>query len=126
MILFDTTAWVDHFGPAKFTLAPFLLAGRVAMHPFVLGEIALGSLAKRQRVLGELALLPSVRRVPDEDVLILIDAQRLFARGIGWVDAHLLASVLAVPGTWLATFDKRLATIADEFGIGGPAGAISP
>jgi predicted nucleic acid-binding protein len=126
MILFDTSAWVDHFGPARFTIVPFLEAGRVAMHPLVLGEIALGSLSNRAEILRDLSLLPQVRRVTDEDVLTLIEVRRLYSRGIGLVDAHLLASVLAAPGIWLGTFDKRLAAIADEFGIGGLAGEIAP
>jgi len=124
MILFDTSAWVDHFGPAPYTLTPWLQAGQVLMHPFVLGEIALGSLTRRAQTLRDLALLPQATQASDEEVLVLIEAHRLFSRGIGLVDAHLLASVLIMPGAQLGTFDKRLAGIATELGAGGLANEI--
>lgn len=126
MILFDTSAWVDHFGPAKFTLSPWLLSGRVVMHPFILGEIALGSLKNRTRTLGDLALLPQAGRATDEEILAFISARRLHSRGIGLIDAHLLASVMITPGTKLATFDKRLAGLAAELGAGGLANEFVP
>ncbi|MFN3913055.1 type II toxin-antitoxin system VapC family toxin [Hyphomonas sp.] len=125
MILFDTSAWVDHFGPADFTLAPFLEAGRVMMHPFVLGEIALGSLSRRSQTLRDLSCLPPLRCVADEEVLTLIEARRLFARGIGLVDAHLLAAVIVTPPAELRTFDRRLAAVAAELGAGGLASEIT-
>lgn len=124
MILFDTSAWVDHFGPASYTLTPWLRAGQVLMHPFVLGEIALCSLTRRAQTLRDLALLPQAAQASDEEVLWLIEAHGLFSRGIGLVDAHLLASVLIMPGTQLGTFDKRLARIASELEAGGLANEV--
>lgn len=96
------------------------------MHPFVLGEIALGSLTQRARILGDLAQLPQVDTVSDEEVLMLIEARSLHSRGIGLVDAHLLASVMITPAAKLATFDKRLAAAATEFGAGGLANEYLP
>ena len=124
MILFDTSAWVDHFGPASYTLTPWLRAGQVLMHPFVLGEIALGSLTRREQTLRDLSLLPQATQASDAEVLSLIEARGLFSRGIGLVDAHLLASVLIMPGTQLGTFDKRLARIASELEAGGLANEV--
>jgi predicted nucleic acid-binding protein len=121
MILVDTSVWVEHFGPSRFSLTSSLQAGRVVMHPFVLGEIALGSLTNRAGVLGGLASLPQLPVVSNEEVLALIEHRRLWSRGIGLVDANLLASVLISPGTLLASFDKRLASVALELGAGGPA-----
>lgn len=121
MILFDTPVWVEHFGPSPFSLGPSLQTGTVIMHPFILGEIALGSLTNRAGVLGGLAKLPQLAVVSNEDVLALIEHRKLWSRGIGLVDANLVASVLISPGTVLASFDKRLASVALELGAGGPA-----
>ncbi|MFN3608499.1 MAG: type II toxin-antitoxin system VapC family toxin [Hyphomonas sp.] len=124
MILFDTSAWVDHFGPAPYTLTSWLQAGQVLMHPFVRGEIALGSLTRRAQTLRDLALLPQAAQASDEEVLALIEVRGLFSQGIGLVDAHLLASVLIMPGAQLGTFDKRLARIATGLGAGGLANEV--
>ncbi len=124
MILFDTSVWVEHFGPADVSLATFLQSGRVVMHPFVLGEIAMGSLRRRAQTLGDLSRLPPVSRVSDEEALALIESRRLFSRGIGLVDVHLLASVMVSPPAELRTLDRRLGTIAAELKVGGYAGDI--
>lgn len=114
MKLVDTSVWVDFFrGRARAgRLAHDLEADEVLLHPWVLGELALGHLgSKRAAILGDLRLLPVAPVVPDADVLAMIDVLRLAGRGIGWVDAHLLASARSA-GAMLWTHDARLSRIA--------------
>lgn len=91
------------------------------MHPFVVGEIALGEIRTRAQVLRMLRALPGVVVAPGPEVLRLIDAEALFGVGIGYVDAHLLASCRLTPGSRLWSRDKRLAAAAERLSIGsGP------
>ncbi len=116
MTLVDTSVWIDFFrGPGRASgLTALLEAGEVLLHPFVLGELAIGNLGPdRGRVLRDLEQLPRAFAVADEEVLRFIEARKLFGKGIGWVDAHLLASVLTSEGT-LWTLDRRLAAAASE------------
>ena len=100
-------------------LAQALGRGEVARHSAVVGELALGSIATRSAFLRALDGLESVTVARDQDVRNLVEQRRLFGRGLGWVDAHLLASTLITPGCRLWTRDKRLALIAAEVGAAG-------
>jgi predicted nucleic acid-binding protein len=84
-------------------------------------EIALGSLAHRAQVLQLLANLPSATTASDDEVLALIDRRRIYGRGIGYVDAQLLASILITPGARLWTRDARLAEVATTLGCAAPS-----
>lgn len=113
MILADTTIWIDFLAgrASALSLRPLLAANRLVCHPAVRGEIALGSIARRDEVLRLLSQLPSAQVAGDDEVFALIESRKLHASGIGWVDAHLLAS--AVAGSHLVwTGDKRLAGVA--------------
>ena len=99
-------------------LAGLLLREQVVMHPFVLGELALGSVRNRGELLRLLARLPRVVVARDAEVLALIERAGLFGRGIGYIDAHLLAAARLTPGTLLWTRDRRLAVVADGMGVG--------
>lgn len=110
MILADTSVWVEHFRHGSPRLRELLEAGEVAMHPMVLGELACGNLAHRAETLRRLAHLPAIPQLPDPVVLEAIEVRRLWAKGIGWIDAHLLAASL-VSGTHLWTLDQRLAKL---------------
>jgi hypothetical protein len=124
MILFDTSVWVAHFAAKSFDLGPFLSAQRVLMHDFVVGELSMGSLSNRATTIRDLQRLPPVTSVQNEEVLVLIESRRLYARGIGLIDAHLLASVLVTPGAELRTLDRRLAGLAQDLGVGGLASDV--
>lgn len=93
----------------------------MAVHPFVSGEIALGALRRRREVLGLLGELPAASLVSHDEVLALVDARRLAGAGIGWVDAHLLASAL-LDRSPLWTLDRRLADAARRLGVDWPGG----
>jgi predicted nucleic acid-binding protein len=112
--LVDTSVWIEFFrGPGRASgLTALLETGEVLLHPFVLGELAIGNLGPdRRRVLRDLEQLPRASAVSDGEVLHLIEARTLFGRGIGWIDAHLLAAALTSAGT-LWTLDRRLAAAA--------------
>lgn len=117
MILADTSVWVDHLGRGDPVLAALLENKRVLMHPYVLGEIAMGSLRQRSKLLLGLRKMASVIVAEPDEVFELIESRALYGRGIGYVDAHLLASTLLKPGTRLWTRDKRLHEAAEQLGI---------
>ena len=112
MILVDTSVWVDHLQRGNPQLAQYLDRREVLAHPFVLGELALGSLRQRTQVLEALSQLPMARTAADGEVLGFIARESLFGKGIGYVDAHLLAAVRLTPGSWLWTLDQRLQAAA--------------
>ncbi len=119
MILVDTSVWVDFFRGSNraAALAEHLESNLVLLHPWVLGELALGGLGpRREAVIADLKRLPTAPLVADEEVLELILVRRLSGRGIGWVDVHLLAAAL-LAGCGLWTFDGRLGGVALEFGV---------
>lgn len=118
MILADTSVWVDHLRANDEGLSALLETGGVVCHPFVVAEIALGSLRDRATVLGLLDGLPAPPVATPGEVRALIEARRLHGRGIGFVDASLLASCLLVPGTGLWTRDRRLGAAAASLGLG--------
>ena len=117
MILVDTSVWITHLRAADDRLAVLLEAREVLGHPFVTGEVALGNLPRRDVVLGELRDLPRAAVATDEEVLDLIEREALFGRGIGYVDAHLLAAVRLTATAKLWTADRRLQTVAAELGL---------
>jgi predicted nucleic acid-binding protein len=117
VILVDTSVWVDHLGAADKALAALLDAGMVLAHPFVIGELALGNLRQREMVLQALADLPHASVATDAEVLHFIERYALSGRGIGYVDAHLLAAVKLTAGAELWTNDKRLHGVAVQLGV---------
>ena len=94
-----------------------LNGGEVLGHPFVIGELALGNLRQREAVLSDLRDLPRAVVASDAEALGLIDRQTLFGRGIGYVDAHLLAAVRLTAGSKLWTRDRRLRAVSAQFGL---------
>lgn len=117
MILVDTSVWVDHLRTGDPQLVALLQDGLVLAHPWVTGELALGHLSRRSEIIGLLHNLPQATIATDVEVLTLIDNRQLFGRGIGYVDAHLLAATLLTTRTRLWTRDKRLETVAVHLGL---------
>ena len=107
MTLADTSVWVDHLRHGNDRLASLLDAGIVLCHPFVIGELACGNLAHRDRLLNLLHALPETPVAEHREVLELVRAQDLHGQGLGWIDMHLMASaLLARCALW--TLDRRL------------------
>lgn len=117
MILVDTSIWIDHLRAGDATLQSLLEQGRVLAHPFVIGELALGSLRQRDIVLHSLQRLPKAEMARDQEVLQFIAAQDLHGLGIGYVDAHLLTAARLTAGASLWTRDKRLRAAAAQLSL---------
>ncbi len=115
-MLVDTSVWIDHLRHGDADLKAALLAGQVAIHPFVVGEIACGGLRARAEVLGLLQALPQLPPATDKEVLFFMEAHALMGRGIGYIDMHLLAAV-RLGGRTLWTRDKRLHAISVDLGL---------
>ena len=113
MILVDTSVWVDHFRRSDATLASLLEQGRVTTHPFVIGEIACGSLSDRANIVELMQQLPAALVAEEGEVLSFIEHHKLFGKGIGYVDAHLLASTALSHHGSIWTRDKRLRASAE-------------
>ena len=117
MILVDTSVWIDHLRSTDDVLAHLLDIGQVVVHPFIVGELALGSLHKRDLILQTLQDLQQAEVATEQEVLHFVARHALFGRGIGYVDAHLLASVRLTAGISLWTRDKRLLAVAEQLGM---------
>ena len=122
MILVDTSVWIDHLRARSADLAALLTDGLVMTHPFVIGELACGNLNRREQFLKYLRALPAAIPATDKDVSYLVEQRELWGKGIGWIDAHLLASTL-VTGCRFWTIDLRLAQVAMQLGIMGQPSA---
>ncbi len=117
MILVDTSVWIDHLRRGVSALAGILEQGSVLMHPFILGELACGNLKNRAELLRLLQDLPRAQAATDAEVLDLIERRALMGRGIGYIDAHLLASAVLTDTAPLWTRDKLLNQVAQELNI---------
>ena len=114
MILVDTSIWVDHLRKGDAAFAAALKANRVATHPFVIGELACGQLRARDQILSLLRSLPKVPTATDEEALQFLERRRLYGRGLGYIDVHLLAAASLHRDGRLWTRDKRLNAAAAE------------
>ena len=122
MILADTSVWFDHLRRRDPRLRAALEAHQICIHPMVVGELACSNLRSRA-ILAHLHLLPPTTLATHDEALAMIEQHKLMARGVEFVDAHLLASAkLSNASLW--TRDVRLAAIAAEFGIGAAANGL--
>jgi len=107
MMLVDTSVWVEHFRSGTIGLEALLNDGRVACHPFIIGELACGNLKNRTEILSLLQDLPLASCADDDEAVQFINDHKLMGKGLGYIDIHLLMSALLtrIP---LWTIDKRL------------------
>lgn len=117
MILADTSVWIDHLRRGNNELRQYLDQGQIVIHPFIIAELALGSLNQRTKTLALLDLLPQVRVAQLSELRLMIEARRLYNLGIGLTDAHLISSAFIDSPTLLWTRDKRLRQVAENLGI---------
>jgi hypothetical protein len=113
MLLVDTSVWIDHLRYGTIGLTDLLSEGLVLMHPCVSGELACGNLKNRTAIIADLNAIPAATRATDAEVFHLIEDKRLWGRGLGWIDAHLLASALLSKCSFW-TLDKRLERVARD------------
>jgi predicted nucleic acid-binding protein len=117
VILVDTSIWIDHLRKPEFKLQKLLQNNEVVTHPLVRLELALGSIANRDEVLADLALLPHVPIAVTDELFGLVELRKLYRKGIGVTDLHLVASALLDKSISIWTRDKRLGEITDELGL---------
>ena len=121
MIIADTMVWADFISHGDDRLSDLLNREATLMHPHVRGEISLGNIGRRSAILADLDRLPLAPMADHLEVLSLIENARLFGAGIGYVDAHLLASTMLHDEGRLWTREKRLHAAAERLGIAYPA-----
>ena len=124
LILADTSVWIDHLRAGDHRLEALLQECRVLSHPFVIGELALGSLRQRAPILDALDGLPRAVTADNDEVRLLIERHRL--HGIGLIDAHLLAASLLTRDVALWTRDRRLAAAAARLGVAFMPASLMP
>jgi len=117
LILADTSVWIDHFRSENAEMRRHLNEGQIVVHPFIVAELALGSLKERTQTLALLDLLPHVRMAQMSEVRLMIESRRLYSLGIGLTDAYLIASVFIDSSTRLWTRDRPLRRVAEALGI---------
>ncbi len=120
MVLVDTSVWVGFLREGDPLLSDWLNEGAVLTHSMIIGELRLGNIAKRKQFLSLLENLPMSMHASDDEVTHLIEENKLYGKGIGYVDAHLLvSSMLSAAPLW--TLDKRLDAISRKLKPGQPA-----
>jgi len=124
VILVDTSIWIDHFRAADPQLVALLNRNEVLTHPFIIGEIALGSVAKRADALRYLKNLPAAIGATHNEVMVFVDRHKLSNTGVGHVDANLLAAAALTPGAALWARDKNLRAAAARCGV-APRAALN-
>ncbi|HEX3661741.1 MAG TPA: PIN domain-containing protein [Acidobacteriaceae bacterium] len=117
MILVDTSVWIDHLRSAEPKLQDLLENDEIATHPLVRLELALGSITDREKVLNDLSFLVQAPMIGMDELFALVELRRVYRRGIGITDLHLIASALFDKSMLIWTRDRRLGDIADELGV---------
>lgn len=117
MILLDTSVWIDHVSQKNDHLFELFKEGKILIHPFMIGEVALGSFRDYDMIIASLLEMPRPAVASEAEVLSLIGNRFLAGSGIGYVDAHLLASTRLTPESMLWTRDKRLRRVAEAMGV---------
>ena len=119
IVLVDTSVWIrflSNRAPYAAQLDQLLSRDEVSTHDFVYGELLIGDVGGRKSMLADYEQMHRAPSVPHADVVRFVRDRRLHGRGIGWIDAHLLASSL-VGRLKLWTTDPRLEIVANELGI---------
>lgn len=116
MILADTSVWIKHLRVGEPLLAKRLADGDILIHPLITGELACGNIKNRSRFLRDLRCLPSSASATDEEALQLVETRKLWGRGLGWIDVHLLASAI-MSNSRLWTLDIRLKETASDLKV---------
>ncbi len=119
MVLADTSLWISHFRKGNSQLQDLLIEGKVACHPFIIGELACGKLKNRKEIFALLDALPKTELAGHDEMLYFIEQHQLMGKGLGYIDTHLLASTL-LSGIYLWTLDNNLKDAADGLNLSFP------
>jgi predicted nucleic acid-binding protein len=113
MVLVDTSVWIDFLRKGDPLLSDLLTEGEVLTHPHIIGELRLGNIPKRKSFLGLIENLPVSTQATDDEVTYMIEENKLYGKGIGYIDAHILAASI-MSSTPLWTLDKRLDALSKK------------
>jgi predicted nucleic acid-binding protein len=119
MVLVDTSVWIRVFlnrSPLVGELDRLLALDEVAGHDLIYGELLIGDMGGRRKLLADYKRMVQAATVPHAEVVTFVERRHLHGRGAGWIDIHLLASAI-VDGLELWTIDPRLLAIAEELGV---------
>ena len=116
-VLIDTSIWISHFRTRSEHLTGLLLSDSALTHPMIWGELACGTPPERAQTLGDIQLLEQAQQASLGEVLAFVEKEKLYGRGYGLIDLTLLASVILTPGAELWSLDKRLAALAEQYGV---------
>ncbi len=119
LVLVDTSIWISHFRKGFSQLQDLLMEGKVACHPFIIGELACGNLKNRKEIFALLDALPKTELAGHDEMLYFIEQHQLMGKGLGYIDTHLLASTL-LSGIYLWTLDNNLKDAADGLNLSFP------
>ena len=118
MVLVDTSIWIRFLAgtePYASELDRLLADDEVLGHDFVYGELLIGDRGGRAKFLGAYKGIRQAASVPNPEVVEFVRHRKINGRGIGWIDAHLLASAIVAHSTlWSA--DRPLAAVAQDIG----------
>jgi len=117
MVIVDTSVWVSHLREGNTKLERLLNDGDVICHPFIVGELACGSLDNRSEILSLLQALPMATQAEYEEVMQFIESNKLMGKGLGHIDVHLIASAV-LTGVPIWTLDKKLDEVSSKLGLG--------
>jgi len=117
MILVDTSVWINHLRVGEDRLGALLHSGQVLTHPFVIGELACGNIHNRADVLKLLKNLPQAPVASQEEILYFVENNKMMGRGIGFIDAHLMASAALAEASRIWTHDKRFERVAADLNL---------
>ena len=115
-VLADSSIWIEHLREGIREFNALLDKDAVGVHPYVVGELACGTLPDRESFLETLACMPKTSTVSHDEAMAFLDMHKLAGQGLGWIDANLLASAL-VSGVSLWTRDKALQRAAEKLRI---------
>jgi predicted nucleic acid-binding protein len=113
MVLVDTSVWIDHFHKSNLSLSNLLEEGFVFVHPFIIGELACGNIKNRKEIFKLLHSLPQIKVAEYDEIIYFIENNKLYGKGLGYIDIHLLASC-KIDNAKLYTRDKKLISVAKE------------
>ena len=117
MIIVDTSTWINHIRGTPTPLVDLLGQGRLAMHPFVKGELLLNGLPRASKLPGDFDDLLNAPLASVDEVAAFIVWAKLAGKGVGYVDTHLLVSAKMMPDGLLLTADKNLDVQAKRLGV---------
>ena len=119
MVLVDASIWIRFLTgtePYARELDRLLSEDQVLRHDFVYGELLIGDRGARQKLLAEYSVMRQAAVVANPEVVEFVRRRKINGRGIGWIDAHLLASAI-VANSRFWTADPPLAAVAQDIGV---------